>query len=97
MDGGDSRLQRVARRAGRERMAVERERARVGANAARQNIGQGGLARAVFTQQDVNLADAGLKVDLVERDRAPEAFGYWRQSANAVSNQALPDDCSGGT
>ena len=54
-------------------LAVEDDlRARVGMVVARQHLDEGGLARAVVTDQGVHLAGADVEVDVVERLRARE-------------------------
>ncbi len=68
----DAAVDRLAGRRERHRLAVEGDRALVGAVEAREDVRERRLARAVLTEQRMHLAGRGLEVDVVVRDDGRE-------------------------
>ena len=67
VDDGDPSIARGERSVARERRTLDRQRARVGLDGAGENPDQGGLARAVFADDRVDLAGAKVERHLPER------------------------------
>ncbi|GAB3143901.1 hypothetical protein GCM10027290_21120 [Micromonospora sonneratiae] len=69
--GGDG----VARSLDPQRLSVDQDLALVGLEQAVQHVHQGRLARAVLTEQGVNLSRLNRQVDVVVGDQVTEPFG----------------------
>ena len=72
VDHADARIERVARRMELDRLAVELDRALVGAVETGEDVREGCLPGAVLTEQRVHLPRRRLEVDPLVRDNAGE-------------------------